>query len=99
MASLHTSPVCGIDSETNSVVIPDAFGWEFVNNPPLLVDEYARNGGFTVFMPDFRNDKSFVVVSDFLVSFLHHRPMYRGSIYGMVFCAGNFQRNSSMSRD
>ena len=34
------------------VIIPDAFGWEFVNNR-LLVDEYARQGSFTVMMPDF----------------------------------------------
>lgn len=36
------------------VIIPDAFGWEFVNNR-LMVDEYARTGDFTVFLPDFMN--------------------------------------------
>jgi len=38
------------------VIIPDAFGWEFVNNR-LLVDEYARTGDFTVYLPDFMNGK------------------------------------------
>jgi len=41
------------------VIIPDAFGWEFVNNR-LLVDEYARTGDFTVYLPDFMNGKHFL---------------------------------------
>ena len=40
------------------VIVPDAFGWEFVNNR-LLVDQYARTGDFTVFMPDFMNGRYF----------------------------------------
>lgn len=38
------------------VIIPDAFGWEFVNNR-LLVDEYAQKGDFIVYLPDFMNGK------------------------------------------
>ncbi|KAL5333015.1 Alpha/Beta hydrolase protein [Aspergillus crustosus] len=34
------------------VIIPDAFGWEFVNNR-LLADNYAERGGFRVYLPDF----------------------------------------------
>jgi len=41
------------------IIIPDAFGWEFVNNR-LLVDEYARSGDFTVYLPDFMNGKHFL---------------------------------------
>ena len=46
------------DRETTGiiVIVPDAFGWEFVNNR-LLVDEYARLGDFKVFMPDFMDGK------------------------------------------
>ncbi|KAL2842182.1 Alpha/Beta hydrolase protein [Aspergillus pseudoustus] len=34
------------------VIIPDAFGWEFVNNR-ILADHYAQRGGFLVLLPDF----------------------------------------------
>lgn len=34
------------------VMIPDAFGWEFVNNR-LLADHYASQGSFKVYLPDF----------------------------------------------
>jgi dienelactone hydrolase len=44
------------------VIISDAFGWEFVNNR-LMVDEYARSGDFTVFLPDFMNGMYFLVAS------------------------------------
>jgi dienelactone hydrolase len=36
------------------VIVPDAFGWEFINNQ-LLADEYADRTGFTVYLPDFMN--------------------------------------------
>ena len=39
------------------VIIPDAFGWEFVNNR-LLADEYARTGDFTVYLPEFMDGKA-----------------------------------------
>lgn len=52
-------PPAGRSSKGIVVIIPDAFGWEFVNNR-LLVDEYARKGDFAVFMPDFMNGKRFL---------------------------------------
>ncbi|KAL4922562.1 hypothetical protein BDW62DRAFT_197233, partial [Aspergillus aurantiobrunneus] len=36
------------------VIIPDVFGWEFVNNR-LLADHYAEMGAFRVYLPDFMN--------------------------------------------
>lgn len=48
------NPSAGRSAKGIIVNIPDAFGWEFINNR-LLVDEYARKGDFTVFMPDFMN--------------------------------------------
>lgn len=34
------------------IYIPDAFGWKFTNNR-VLADKYAKDGGFTVYIPDF----------------------------------------------
>lgn len=34
------------------VIIPDAFGWEFVNNR-ILADHYAEKGSFKVYLPEF----------------------------------------------
>ena len=34
------------------VIIPDAFGWTLPNNR-ILADEYAKNGNFNVFLPEF----------------------------------------------
>jgi dienelactone hydrolase len=34
------------------VIVPDAFGWKFVNNR-LLADQYASRGQFKVYLPDF----------------------------------------------
>lgn len=36
------------------VVVPDAFGWEFVNNR-ILADHYADAGDYKVYVPDFMN--------------------------------------------
>jgi dienelactone hydrolase len=36
------------------VMIPDAFGWDIVNNR-LLSDHYAERGNFLVYLPDFMN--------------------------------------------
>ncbi|OBU00694.1 hypothetical protein VE01_01327 [Pseudogymnoascus verrucosus] len=33
------------------VYIPDAFGWKF-NNNRVLADQYAKKGGFTVYLPE-----------------------------------------------
>ena len=43
------------------VVITDAFGWEFVNNR-ILADHYASAGDFRVYMPDFMDGGSRVVI-------------------------------------
>lgn len=45
-------PAEGVTPKGLIVMIPDAFGWEFVNNR-LLCDEYARKGEFLVYLPDF----------------------------------------------
>ena len=45
------SPASG-PSQGIIVIVPDAFGWTFVNNR-LLADEYARQGNFDVYLPDF----------------------------------------------
>ncbi|KAI9717649.1 MAG: hypothetical protein M1812_004594 [Candelaria pacifica] len=37
------------------VIVPDAFGWRFVNNR-VLADNYARKGEFLVYLPDFMAD-------------------------------------------
>lgn len=48
-------PEGGVDAAKGIVVIiPDIFGWEFPNNR-VLADEYAKNGGFLVLLPDFMN--------------------------------------------
>ncbi|EAL89907.2 hypothetical protein KXW98_001319 [Aspergillus fumigatus] len=39
------------------IIIPDAFGWEFVNNR-ILADHYAQKGGYRVYLPDFMNGHS-----------------------------------------
>jgi hypothetical protein len=39
------------------VIIPDGFGWAFVNNR-VLSDHYAKRGGFLVYLPDFMNGTS-----------------------------------------
>ena len=36
------------------VMIPDAFGWDFINNR-LVADNYAAKGSFKVYLPDFMN--------------------------------------------
>ncbi|KAH8698341.1 dienelactone hydrolase family protein [Talaromyces proteolyticus] len=36
------------------IIVPDAFGWEFVNLR-LLADHYAEKGNFKVYLPDFMN--------------------------------------------
>jgi dienelactone hydrolase len=45
-------PPSGAQPKGIVVIIPDAFGWEFKNNR-LLADEYARQGQFRVYLPDF----------------------------------------------
>ncbi|EGR51757.1 uncharacterized protein TRIREDRAFT_33169, partial [Trichoderma reesei QM6a] len=39
------------------VLLPDGFGWEFVNLR-LLADQYADMGGFKVYAPEFMNGRA-----------------------------------------
>lgn len=39
------------------VMIPDAFGWDFVN-ARLLADRYAAKSDFKVYLPDFMRGQS-----------------------------------------
>ena len=34
------------------IIVPDAFGWEFVNNR-ILADHYAAAGDYLVYLPEF----------------------------------------------
>jgi dienelactone hydrolase len=34
------------------VIVPDIFGWDFINSR-LLADDYAEKTGKTVYLPDF----------------------------------------------
>ena len=54
-------PTTGSPKPGIIVIIPDVFGWEFINNR-LIADEYAEKSGRTVYLPDFmsgtRDNKS-----------------------------------------
>lgn len=47
---------CGPEGESKGLIIyiPDAFRWKLPNNC-ALADQYVKNGGFTVYLPDFMN--------------------------------------------
>lgn len=49
-------PPEGVTPKGIIVMVPDAFGWDFVNNR-LLSDNYAEKGGFLVYLPDFMNGR------------------------------------------
>ena len=72
------------------VIIPDAFGWEFVNNR-LMVDEYARTGDFTVFLPDFMNGTYYLPNFKSLILSKHNNQtscgliLWLGSVLGPLF--------------
>lgn len=46
------NPADGRPAKGIVVILPDAFGWEFVNMR-LLADSYADKGEFKVYVPDF----------------------------------------------
>jgi hypothetical protein len=58
--TIHDLPVYvakppeGVTPKGIIVMIPDAFGWDFVNYR-ILSDHYAERGGFLVYLPDFMN--------------------------------------------
>ncbi|CZR69775.1 related to dienelactone hydrolase family protein [Phialocephala subalpina] len=47
-----TEPVDGREVKGIIIIIPDAFGWVFINNR-LLADHYADKGDYRVYVPDF----------------------------------------------
>jgi dienelactone hydrolase len=49
-------PAAGKEVKGIIVIIPDAFGWQFVNNR-ILADHYAARGDFKVYLPDFMDGK------------------------------------------
>ncbi|KAF9885832.1 hypothetical protein FE257_012304 [Aspergillus nanangensis] len=49
VAEPSAGPVRGI-----VIIVPDAFGWEFVNNR-ILADHYAEKGNYKVYLPEFMN--------------------------------------------
>ena len=63
MSTIHgrrtyvASPPDDVQPEGIIIIVPDAFGWEFVNNR-LLADAYAQQGNFLVYLPDFMEDRS-----------------------------------------
>lgn len=59
VTTLHGLPTYVAEPSSGSpkgiiVIIPDAFGWEFINNR-LLADSYAKRGDYRVYIPDFMN--------------------------------------------
>ncbi|KAF5632036.1 Dienelactone hydrolase [Fusarium sp. NRRL 52700] len=75
------------------IIVPDAFGWEFVNTR-LLADQYALNGDFLVYLPDFMVGRSAPIwLLDIVVSLTDttlswswiKKPWYLAqTIYGMA---------------
>ncbi|KAG4252932.1 hypothetical protein FPRO03_08381 [Fusarium proliferatum] len=51
VATPSDKPVKGI-----VIIVPDAYGWEFVNNR-LLADHYASRGDLLVYLPDFMDGR------------------------------------------
>jgi hypothetical protein len=50
-------PKAGIKVEGTIVIVPDAFGWEFVNNR-ILADHYASRSNCRILLPDFMDGES-----------------------------------------
>lgn len=49
-------PASGRQANGALIIIPDAFGMEFIN-VRLLADSYAQKGGYKVYAPDFMRGK------------------------------------------
>jgi dienelactone hydrolase len=52
LATYVSEPADGRPVRGIIVIIPDAFGWEFVNNR-ILADHYADRGDYRVYLPEF----------------------------------------------
>jgi len=51
-----TEPGDGISPKGIIIIVPDAFGWQFVNNR-ILADHYASKGKYLVYLPDFMDGR------------------------------------------
>ncbi|KAI9819707.1 MAG: hypothetical protein M1832_003941 [Thelocarpon impressellum] len=49
-----SAPPPGNPAKGLIVIVPDAFGWDFVNSR-VLADAFAKQGDFLVYLPDFMN--------------------------------------------
>lgn len=49
-------PEDGCTVEGIIIIVPDAFGWQFVNNR-ILADHYALRGNYRVYLPEFMDGK------------------------------------------
>ena len=56
-------PPAGTEPKGVVVIIPDAFGWKLANSK-ILADEYAKKGGFRVYLPDFMDGISPLAMED-----------------------------------
>ncbi|KAJ5502307.1 Dienelactone hydrolase [Penicillium fimorum] len=60
VTSLHgllaytTKPLNDVPHRGIIIIVPDAFGWEFVNNR-ILADNYAEKGKYLIYLPEFMN--------------------------------------------
>ena len=52
-----TEPPNGAAAKAIVVIVPDAFGWRFVNTR-VLADRYAERCQITVYVPDFMDGMS-----------------------------------------
>jgi dienelactone hydrolase len=57
-ATYIAEPPNGVEPKGIVVIVPDVFGWDFVNNR-LLADAYAAKGNFRVYLPDFMDGRSY----------------------------------------
>lgn len=54
LRSYIAEPAAGTQAQGIVVIIPDAFGVDFINNQ-ILADHYASAAQFIVYLPDFMN--------------------------------------------
>ncbi|KKK19291.1 hypothetical protein AOCH_000600 [Aspergillus ochraceoroseus] len=65
------------------VIIPDAFGWDFVNNR-LLADNYAEKGKYKVYLPDFMNGMVYSFLSLVVEVYCLYSYHIAWAMYGMI---------------
>jgi hypothetical protein len=64
------------------VIIPDAFGWVFVNNR-LLADHFAEKGNYRVYLPDFMKGKTLQTLKTRCHVGLTSKPGYSAPVWGL----------------